>query len=80
VELDDFADLFNAGDWVPFDTNVYLETGAAESSELQARLFIKEENGADINLGKKKRKKNKEKNTDLSEIDQDDDYIDEDDL
>lgn len=79
VELDDFADLFNASDWMPFDTNVYLETGAAESGELQARLFVKEEE-FDIKLGKKKRKNRKEKNTDLSEIDQDDDYINEDDL
>lgn len=78
VELDDFADLFNASEWMPFDTNVYLENSEAESGELQARLFVKEKEEVEIKLGKKKNRK--EKNNDLSEIDQDDDYVDEDDL
>jgi len=79
VDLDDFADLFSATEWKSFDSNVFLNIGNAEKSLLSARLYVKEDN-VDIVIKKKKKKKNKEKNTDLLEIDQDDDYINEDDL
>jgi hypothetical protein len=80
VELDDFADLFSASDWQSFDSNVYLNTGSAESSLLQARLFVKAEDSV-IPFKKKKKKKNKKTNEQIIEnIDEDDDYIDEDDL
>lgn len=73
VELDDFADEYSASDWQPFDSNVYLGIGSAESNTLEARLFIKPEGFA------YPKEEEKQEET-VDNIDEDDDFVNEDDL
>jgi hypothetical protein len=72
VQVDDFADEYDASAWMPFDSNVYLNNEPAKSNTLEARLFVKPEGFA--------YKKSKEQSEDKDDEFEDDDFVNEEDL
>lgn len=75
VQVDDFADEYDASAWMPFDSNVYLNNEPAKSNTLEARLFVKPEGFT------YKKNNNQINDQDLTDDEfEDDDYVDEEDL
>lgn len=78
TDIDDFADRYKALDWIPFDSNVYLNNQPASSTAvLQARLFVKPEN---FSYPRRKKENYLGKLVDDLDDDDDNDYINENDL
>lgn len=78
TQLDDFADEFDeSSEWIQFDSNVYLNNDTAKSNTLEARLFVKPE-------GFSFKKRNQDQTDDidsiLDDIDDEEDYVNEEDL